>query len=150
MILANHGRENRTDPIVPKISQETLADLIGTTRTHVNHFMNKFRQSGFIEYNGDIKVNMSLLNMLPHEKQTIQMPTLSEIDPGMPIARHCGRCHFQSRTIDRLESRGWPRAPRIDTDISLPFGLTGTVKPDFGAALEHLRISLPSRERTGI
>src|SRR5450432_476144 len=69
LILANYGKEDRPDPIVPKINQETLAEMIGTSRTHVNHFMNKFRQLGFIEYNGDIKVNRSLLNMLLHEKQ---------------------------------------------------------------------------------
>jgi CRP-like cAMP-binding protein len=68
LILANYGKEDRSDPIVPKINQETLAEMIGTSRTHVNFFMNKFRQLGFIEYNGDIKVNRSLLNMLLHEK----------------------------------------------------------------------------------
>jgi CRP/FNR family cyclic AMP-dependent transcriptional regulator len=68
LILANYGKEDRPEPIVPKISQETLAEMIGTSRTHVNFFMNKFRQLGFIEYNGDIKVNRSLLNMLLHEK----------------------------------------------------------------------------------
>jgi CRP-like cAMP-binding protein len=68
LILANYGKEDRADPIVPKINQETLAEMIGTSRTHVNFFMNKFRQLGFIEYNGDIKVNRSLLNMLLHEK----------------------------------------------------------------------------------
>jgi CRP/FNR family transcriptional regulator, cyclic AMP receptor protein len=71
LILANYGKEERPDPIVPKINQETLAEMIGTTRTHVNFFMNKFRQLGFIEYNGDIKVNRSLLNMLLHEKPQI-------------------------------------------------------------------------------
>jgi CRP/FNR family transcriptional regulator, cyclic AMP receptor protein len=71
LILANYGKEDRPDPIVPKINQETLAEMIGTSRTHVNHFMNKFRQLGFIEYNGDIKVNRSLLNMLLHEKPQI-------------------------------------------------------------------------------
>ena len=71
LILANYGKEDRPDPIVPKINQETLAEMIGTTRTHVNHFMNKFRQLGFIEYNGGIKVNGSLLNMLLHEKPQI-------------------------------------------------------------------------------
>jgi CRP/FNR family cyclic AMP-dependent transcriptional regulator len=71
LILANYGKEDRPDPIVPKINQETLAEMIGTTRTHVNFFMNKFRQLGFIEYNGDIKVNRSLLNMLLHEKPQI-------------------------------------------------------------------------------
>jgi CRP/FNR family cyclic AMP-dependent transcriptional regulator len=75
LILANYGKEDRPDPIVPKINQETLAEMIGTSRTHVNFFMNKFRQLGFIEYDGDtkgeIKVNRSLLNMLLHEKPQI-------------------------------------------------------------------------------
>jgi CRP-like cAMP-binding protein len=72
LILANYGKEERPDPIVPKINQETLAEMIGTSRTHVNFFMNKFRQLGFIEYNGNIKVNRSLLNMLLHEKPQIK------------------------------------------------------------------------------
>jgi len=75
LILANYGKEDRPDPIVPRINQETLADMIGTSRTHVNFFMNKFRQLGFIEYDGEtkgeIKVNRSLLNMLLHEKPQI-------------------------------------------------------------------------------
>jgi CRP/FNR family transcriptional regulator, cyclic AMP receptor protein len=75
LILANYGKEDRPDPIVPEIDQETLAEMIGTSRTHVNLFMNKFRQLGFIEYSGDpkgdIKVNRSLLNMLLHEKSQI-------------------------------------------------------------------------------
>jgi len=71
LILANCGKEDRPDPIVPKINQETLAQMIGTSRTHVNFFMNKFRQLGFIEYTGDIKVNRSLLNMLLHEKPQV-------------------------------------------------------------------------------
>jgi CRP-like cAMP-binding protein len=75
LILANYGKEDRPDPIVPKLSQETLAEMIGTSRTRVNHFMNKFRQLGLIEYNddprGEIKVNRSLLNMMLHEKPQI-------------------------------------------------------------------------------
>jgi CRP/FNR family cyclic AMP-dependent transcriptional regulator len=71
LILANYGKEDRPDPIVPKITQETIAEMIGTSRTHVNHFMNKFRQLGFIEYNGSIKVNQSLLNLVLHEKPQI-------------------------------------------------------------------------------
>jgi CRP/FNR family cyclic AMP-dependent transcriptional regulator len=75
LILANYGKEDRPDPIVPKINQTILAEMIGTSRTHVNHFMNKFRQLGLIEYNGDargdIKVNRSLLNLLLHEKPQI-------------------------------------------------------------------------------
>jgi len=71
LILANYGKEERPEPILPKINQETLAEMIGTSRTHVNFFMNKFRQLGFIEYNGAIKVNRSLLNMLLHERPQI-------------------------------------------------------------------------------
>jgi CRP-like cAMP-binding protein len=71
LILANYGKEDRPEPIIPKLSQETLAEMVGTSRTHVNHFMTKFRQLGLIEYNGDIKVNRSLLNMLLHEKPQI-------------------------------------------------------------------------------
>ena len=72
LILANYGKEDRPDPIIPRITQETLAEMIGTSRTHVNFFMNKFRQLGFIEYNGEIKVHRSLLNMLPHEKPELK------------------------------------------------------------------------------
>ena len=68
LILSNYGKEDRPEPIVPKINQETLAEMIGTTRTNVNLFMNKFRQLGLIQYNGDIRVHRSLLNMLLHEK----------------------------------------------------------------------------------
>jgi CRP/FNR family cyclic AMP-dependent transcriptional regulator len=71
LILANYGKDDRPEPIVPKINQETLAEMIGTSRTRVNHFMTKFRQLGFIDYNGDIKVHRSLLNMLLHEKPQI-------------------------------------------------------------------------------
>src|ERR1022692_1397925 len=62
LILSNYGKEDRPEPIVPKINQETLAEMIGTTRTNVNLFMNKFRQLGLIQYNGDIRVHRSLLN----------------------------------------------------------------------------------------
>jgi CRP/FNR family cyclic AMP-dependent transcriptional regulator len=64
LILANYGRDDPPDSIIPRINQETLAEKIGTSRTNVNFFMNKFRQQGFIEYNGDIKVNGSLTNVL--------------------------------------------------------------------------------------
>jgi CRP/FNR family cyclic AMP-dependent transcriptional regulator len=75
LILANYGKEDRPDPIVPKINQVTLAEMIGTSRSHVNFFMNKFRKLGFVEYDGDakgeIRVNRSLLNMLLHDKPQI-------------------------------------------------------------------------------
>ena len=60
LLLANFGKEGRPEPIIAKVSQETLAEMIGTTRSRVSHFMNKFRQLGFIDYNGDLKVHGSL------------------------------------------------------------------------------------------
>jgi CRP/FNR family cyclic AMP-dependent transcriptional regulator len=67
LLLARYGKQDRPDSILPKVSQETLAEMIGTTRSRVNFFMNKFRNLGFIEYNGKIKVNKSLLTVFLHE-----------------------------------------------------------------------------------
>jgi len=67
LLLARYGDQVGPDRRVPKISQETLAEMVGTTRSRVNFFMNKFRDLGFIEYNGDIKVNTSLLNVGLHD-----------------------------------------------------------------------------------
>jgi CRP-like cAMP-binding protein len=64
LILANFGKEGRPEPILPPISQETLAEMIGTTRSRVNFFMNKFRQLGFIDYNGHLNVHSSLLSVV--------------------------------------------------------------------------------------
>jgi CRP-like cAMP-binding protein len=67
LLLARYGKQNQPNRILPKVSQETLAEMIGTTRSRVNFFMNKFRKLGFIEYNGKIKVNKSLLTVVLHE-----------------------------------------------------------------------------------
>jgi CRP/FNR family transcriptional regulator, cyclic AMP receptor protein len=64
LLLANFGKEGRPEPILAKISQETLAEMIGTTRSRVSHFMNKFRELGFIDYNGHVEVHNSLLGVL--------------------------------------------------------------------------------------
>jgi CRP/FNR family cyclic AMP-dependent transcriptional regulator len=71
LLLANFGKEARPEPIVGKISQETLAEMIGTTRARVSHFMNKFRKLGYIDYNGHLKVHNSLLNVVLYEKPEI-------------------------------------------------------------------------------
>jgi CRP-like cAMP-binding protein len=63
LLLANFGKEGRPEPVNGKISQETLAEMIGTTRSRVSHFMNKFRDLGFIEYNGHLEVHSSLLSV---------------------------------------------------------------------------------------
>ena len=72
LLLANFGKEGRPVPVVGKISQETLAEMIGTTRARVSFFMNKFRKLGFIEYNGKLEVHSSLLNMVLHDKPEIK------------------------------------------------------------------------------
>jgi CRP/FNR family cyclic AMP-dependent transcriptional regulator len=67
LILARYGKEGEPESTVAKISQETLAELVGTTRSRVNFFMNKFRKLGFIHYNGGLKVHSSLLNVVLHD-----------------------------------------------------------------------------------
>ena len=64
LLLAHYGMPGRPEKVLPKISQETLAEMIGTTRSRVNFFMNKFRKLGFIEYNGEIRINNSLLSIV--------------------------------------------------------------------------------------
>ena len=67
LLLANFGKEGTMETVIPKISQEVLAARVGTTRSRVNLFMNKFRKLGFIEYNGELKVHSSLLNIVVHD-----------------------------------------------------------------------------------
>jgi CRP/FNR family transcriptional regulator, cyclic AMP receptor protein len=72
LLLANFGKEGSPQPITPNISQETLAEMIGTTRSRVSFFMNKFRKLGFISYNGKIEVNSSLLTAILYDKPEIK------------------------------------------------------------------------------
>jgi CRP-like cAMP-binding protein len=67
LLLARYGQQDRPRKVLPKVSQEMLAEMIGTTRSRVNFFMNKFRKLGFIEYNGEIHINNSLLSVVLHD-----------------------------------------------------------------------------------
>jgi CRP-like cAMP-binding protein len=67
LLLAHFGKENKTEAIIPKISQETLAEMIGTTRSRVSVFMTKFRKLGFVDNDGGLRVHSSLLNLLLHD-----------------------------------------------------------------------------------
>jgi CRP/FNR family cyclic AMP-dependent transcriptional regulator len=67
LLLAHFGKEGKTEPVIPKISQATLADMIGTTRGRVNFFLNKFRKLGFIDYNGGLHVHSALLNVVLYD-----------------------------------------------------------------------------------
>ena len=67
LLLARFGKEEEPDSVIPKISQEVLAEMVGTTRSRVNFFMNRFRELGFIDYNGGLEVHKSLLNVILHD-----------------------------------------------------------------------------------
>src|SRR5271169_6122995 len=79
LLLSNFGKEGSPQPIAPNISQETLAEMIGTTRSRVSFFMNKFRKLGFISYNGKIEVHNSLLNAVLYEKPQIERQPEAEV-----------------------------------------------------------------------
>src|SRR6201987_5267251 len=72
LLLAHFGKEGAPETVIPKISQETLAEMIGTTRSRVSFFMNRFRELGFLEYNGKLEVHNSLLNVVLHDKPEIR------------------------------------------------------------------------------
>jgi CRP/FNR family transcriptional regulator, cyclic AMP receptor protein len=72
LLLANFGKEGRPEPIIAKVSQETLAEMIGTTRSRVSFFMNKFRKLGLIEYNGSIEIHSSLLNVVLRDQPQLR------------------------------------------------------------------------------
>jgi CRP/FNR family transcriptional regulator, cyclic AMP receptor protein len=72
LLMANFGKEGKPEPIVPKVSQETLAEIVGTTRARVSTFMNRFRELGFINYNGEREVHNSLLNVVLYDKPQIR------------------------------------------------------------------------------
>ena len=67
LLLARYGKEDKPQKVLPKISQEMLAEMVGTTRSRVNFFMNKFRKLGFIKYNGGLHIDTSLLSVVLHE-----------------------------------------------------------------------------------
>jgi CRP/FNR family cyclic AMP-dependent transcriptional regulator len=83
LLLANFGKDGRPEPVIGKVSQETLAELIGTTRSRVSHFMNKFRNLGFIDYNGHLEVHTSLLNVVLHDE-----PQISGVHEPVPSENH--------------------------------------------------------------
>jgi CRP/FNR family transcriptional regulator, cyclic AMP receptor protein len=72
LLMANFGKEGRPEPIIAKVSQETLAEMVGTTRSRVSFFMNKFRKLGFIQYNGKLEIHNSLLNMILHDDPSLK------------------------------------------------------------------------------
>ncbi|MFY9744869.1 MAG: Crp/Fnr family transcriptional regulator [Acidobacteriaceae bacterium] len=85
LLMAEFGKPGQSIPLIPKISQETLAEMVGTTRSRVSFFMNRFREMGFIDYNGGIHVHKSLLNVILHDKlpgQNAEKPPIDEPPHG--------------------------------------------------------------------
>ncbi len=80
--MAEFGEPGEQETLIPKISQETLAEMVGTTRSRVSFFMNRFRKLGFIEYNGGIKVHKSLLNVILHDGTPADVPENADQDAG--------------------------------------------------------------------
>jgi CRP-like cAMP-binding protein len=78
LLMANFGKEGKPEPVIAKVSQETLAEMVGTTRSRVSMFMNKFRKLGFIEYNGALEVHNSLLNMVLRDNPHLRSRTEKE------------------------------------------------------------------------
>ena len=72
LLLANFGKDGKPEPVLAKISQETLAEMVGTTRSRVSYFMNRFRKLGFIDYNGTLEVHSSLLNVVLYDKPQLR------------------------------------------------------------------------------
>ena len=84
LLLANFGKEGKRELVIARISQATLADMVGTTRSRVSFFMNRFRKLGFIEYNGRIHVHKSLLNVVLHDR----LPEHNAARPAIPEPPH--------------------------------------------------------------
>jgi CRP/FNR family cyclic AMP-dependent transcriptional regulator len=80
LLMAEFGKPGQPETLIPKISQETLAGMIGTTRSRISFFMNRFRRLGFLEYNGRIRVHKSLLNVILHD----QLPDDNAVKPDLP------------------------------------------------------------------
>src|SRR6202000_1932809 len=83
LLMAEFGKPREPETLIPQITQETLAEMIGTTRSRVNFFMNRFRKLAFIEYNGRIQVHKSLLNVILHD----QVPDQNAARPELPSSR---------------------------------------------------------------
>jgi CRP-like cAMP-binding protein len=107
LLMAEFGKPGEPETLIPKISQETLAEMIGTTRSRVSFFMNRFRKLGFVEYNGRIRVHKSLLNVILHD----QLPDDNAVKPAIPnvpakLPKTVGRKRFWALP-DPRKCRAW-------------------------------------------
>jgi CRP/FNR family transcriptional regulator, cyclic AMP receptor protein len=91
LLLARFGKKDKAEEVVPDISQETLAEMVGTTRSRVNFFMNKFRKLGFIDYNGSLRVHNSLLSVVLHDWLLVGLPSHESL---LLVPSNQARVHF--------------------------------------------------------
>lgn len=98
LLMAEFGLPSEPETLIPKISQETLAEMIGTTRSRVSFFMNRFRKLGFIDYDGRIRVHKSLLNVILHDR----LPDDNATKPDIPNVSHRRRPFAKSRQTGKL------------------------------------------------
>lgn len=82
LLMARYGKEGNPTPTIPKVSQETLAEIVGTTRAHINKFMNKFRKLGFISYDGVVTIHPSLLSVVLHDSNPLMVPSSPSLTRG--------------------------------------------------------------------
>jgi hypothetical protein len=99
LLMAEFGKPGEPETFIPKISQETLAEMVGTTRSRVNFFMNRFRKLGFVEYNGRIRVHKSLLNVILHD----QLPDNHTVKPDIPHVPPVGKKPPESSEVFKTE-----------------------------------------------
>jgi CRP-like cAMP-binding protein len=107
LLMAEFGQPGEPESLIPKITQETLADMIGTTRSRVSYFMNRFRQQGFINYNGRIRVHQSLLNVILRDQSPGQNSTsapLVEAVPGPSKLRKAAAVGVRVRHHDAVKN----------------------------------------------
>jgi CRP/FNR family cyclic AMP-dependent transcriptional regulator len=112
LLMAEFGTAGEPETLIPKISQETLAEMIGTTRSRVSFFMNRFRKLGFVEYNGRIRVHKSLLNVVLHDhflEESSQPPKTELQPPAVPLRKR------RAAKMSRLIQPNRPAQPKIDT-----------------------------------
>ena len=91
-MLAEFGESGKAESFIPPITQETFAEMVGTTRSGVNYFMNRFRKLGLIEYNGRIQVHKSLINVILHDHFTEQDPRVNSGVKGAPVQEPVQQC----------------------------------------------------------
>jgi hypothetical protein len=140
LLLANFGKEGKPEPVIAKISQETLAEMIGTTRSRVSSFMNKFRQLGFIDYNGKLnsKLNHGRIGEFEPREGPLDQPAAEQYDAAYRQAR--AEAGIQSRWSSRSRVAPGP----VPVSLSSQSAICRIVAPLTRLAA---RASLPSLDR---